>query len=65
MRADKMQDRFAVTIAPRGILYEKPGDPEGGCGHEFADELLSGWAVEILEENSSGWMKVRTLLRKS
>ena len=55
-----MQDRFAVTIAPRGILYEKPGDPEGFCGHEFADELLSGWAVEILDENDSGWMKVRT-----
>ena len=55
-----MQEKYAVTAASRGFLYEKPGDPDGFCENELSDELLSGWAIELLEENKDGWLKVRT-----
>lgn len=61
-----MQKEFAIVTAERSFLYAKPWpqasshDPKPTQAPELTDEMLSGWAVEILEETGFGWYKVRT-----
>ena len=55
-----MNRQFALASVQEAFLYNHPGDASGHSEQELADVLLSGWAVEILEENREGWLRVRT-----
>ena len=55
-----MHRQYALAVLPEVFLFVLPGDVRGQNEHELADVLLSGWAVDILEENEDGWCKVRT-----
>lgn len=54
-----MEHKFAVVTAPDSFLYEKAGLKEGVNSAEMTDEVLSGWALMVLERNG-GWARVRT-----
>ena len=54
-----MAQQLALVTSQEGYLYEGPGGPEGLNDTGLADEILSGWAVRILEEDGR-WVKVET-----
>ena len=52
---------LGLIIAPQAFLYGKPGDPSAfrGIGPQ-TDEVLSGWAVRLLEAGPEGWTRIQT-----
>lgn len=54
-----MIKKYAIVKAPSAFLYEDSGEKNGDNTHEVIDEMLSGWAAEILDRKEN-WVWVRT-----
>lgn len=54
-----MECTFAIVAVPDSFLYAKPGRTGEVNPSEMTDEVLSGWALQVLKKND-GWAYVRT-----
>ena len=51
-----VRDQLALVASPKAFLYDRPEEDAG----PQSDEVLSGWALRITEEERDGWAGVFT-----
>ena len=51
-----VRDQLALVSSPKAFLYDRPEEDAG----PQSDEVLSGWALRITEEERDGWAGVFT-----
>ena len=51
-----VRDQLALVSSPKAFLYDRPEEDAG----PQSDEVLSGWALRITEEERDGWAGVIT-----